>query len=192
MIFIDPLPVCIMASPAWLARLCSPRCSPRHVHHTVAIYAAKLQYRATMQDNAIGNPLAPLLIRVAAMIYESLLIVAVILVAALPFLMLLGNAEVGWRHFVFQLYLAGVLLLYFSAFWMRSGQTLAMKTWRIRLVGPGGGRLSFKQSVSRFALALSGLLLAGAGFWWALFDRDRQFLHDRLLGTRLVRVPRQP
>jgi len=42
----------------------------------------------------------------------------------------------------------------------------------------------------RFCLALAGLALAGAGFWWALFDRDRQFLHDRLLGTRLIRVPR--
>ena len=38
---------------------------------------------------------------------------------------------------------------------------------------------------------LLGLALAGAGFWWALFDRDRQFLHDRLARTRLVRVPRK-
>jgi uncharacterized RDD family membrane protein YckC len=45
--------------------------------------------------------------------------------------------------------------------------------------------------VLRFFLALLGLLLAGAGFWWALVDRDRQFLHDRLAGTRLVRVPRK-
>jgi len=43
----------------------------------------------------------------------------------------------------------------------------------------------------RFSLALIGLLLAGVGFWWALFDRDRQFLHDRIVGTRLVRVPRK-
>ncbi len=145
-----------------------------------------------MQDNAIGVAPAPLLIRIAVMIYELLLATAVVFVAALPFLLLIGNAESGWRHFVFQLYLAGVLFMYFSAFWMRSGQTLAMKTWRIRLVNPDGSRLTLKQSVFRFVLALLGLLLAGAGFWWALFDRDRQFFHDHLLGTRLVRVPRQP
>ncbi|MBI4203902.1 MAG: RDD family protein, partial [Betaproteobacteria bacterium] len=40
--------------------------------------------------------------------------------------------------------------------------------------------------VYRFLFALGGLVLCGAGFAWALFDRDRQFLHDRLAGTRIV------
>jgi uncharacterized RDD family membrane protein YckC len=124
------------------------------------------------------------------MIYEALLVTAVIFIAALPFLYLVGNAETGWRHFAFQLYLLGVLFAYFSTFWLRSGQTLAMKTWRIRLIDRAGGTISLRQAALRFALALVGLMLAGAGFWWALFDRDRQFLHDRLARTRLVRVPR--
>jgi uncharacterized RDD family membrane protein YckC len=96
-----------------------------------------------------------------------------------------------WQRHLFQAYILGILFAYFSAFWLRSGQTLAMKTWRIRLVQANGDTLTFKQAVLRFFLALLGLLLAGAGFWWALFDRDRQFLHDRLVGTRLVRVPRK-
>jgi uncharacterized RDD family membrane protein YckC len=152
-----------------------------------------------MQDNAIALSPASFLVRISAMVYELLLVTAVLFVASLPFLLffLAGGAETGWRlltgwkHVVFQLYLTGVLFAYFSAFWMRSGQTLAMKTWRIRLVRLDGGRLTLQQSALRFALALAGLLLAGAGFWWALFDRDRQFLHDRLAGTRLVRVPRK-
>ncbi len=144
-----------------------------------------------MQDNAIVPVPATFLARVAAMVYELLLVTAVLFIASLPFLYLVGNAETGWRHYVFQLYLVGVLFAYFSAFWRRSGQTLAMKTWRIRLVDLNGGRVSLKQAALRFALALPGLALAGAGFWWALFDRDRQFLHDRLAGTRLVRVPRK-
>lgn len=144
-----------------------------------------------MQDNAIAPVPAPFLARLAAMIYEALLVTAVIFIAALPFLYLVGNAETGWRHLAFQLYLLGVLFAYFSAFWLRSGQTLAMKTWRIRLVDLAGGTISIKQAALRFALALVGLMLAGAGFWWALFDRDRQFLHDRLARTRLVRVPRK-
>ena len=144
-----------------------------------------------MQDNAIAPVAATFLARVAAMIYELLLVTAVLFVASLPFLYLVGNAETGWRHYVFQLYLVGVLFAYFSAFWMRSGQTLAMKTWRIRLVDLNGGRPTLRQSALRFVFALLGLALAGAGFWWALFDRDRQFLHDRLARTRLVRVPRK-
>ena len=144
-----------------------------------------------MQDNAIAFAPASFLVRVAAMIYELLLVTAVLFVASLPFLYAVGSALTGWRHVAFQLYLIGVLFAYFSTFWMRSGQTLAMKTWRIRLVNRSGGPLTFRQSALRFALALAGLLLAGAGFWWALLDRDRQFLHDRMAGTRLVRVPRK-
>jgi uncharacterized RDD family membrane protein YckC len=159
------------------------------VRHAMAICLTKPQYRATMQDNAIALPTAPFLIRIAAMVYELLLVTAVVFVAALPFLYLAGNAESGWRHLVFQLYLAGVMFAYFSTFWMRSGQTLAMKTWRIRLVNPEGAPLTLMQAALRFILALFGLALAGAGFWWALFDRDRQFLHDRIVGSRLVRVP---
>ena len=144
-----------------------------------------------MQDNAIAPTPAPLLIRFAVMVYELLLVTAVVFVASLPFLYLVGNAQTGWRHYVFQLYLVSVLFAYFSAFWLRSGQTLAMKTWRIRLVNPDGKPISRKQAALRFILALLGLALAGAGFWWALFDRDRQFFHDRVAGTRVVRVPRK-
>jgi len=144
-----------------------------------------------MQDNAIATATAPFLVRIAAMVYESLLVTAVVFVTALPFLYLVGTAESGWTRHVFQLYLLGILFVYFSAFWLRSGQTLAMKTWRIRLVTVDGGTLTFRQALLRFVLALFGLLLGGAGFWWALFDRDRQFLHDRIAGTRLIRVPRK-
>jgi uncharacterized RDD family membrane protein YckC len=144
-----------------------------------------------MQDNATSFAPASFLVRIAAMVYELLLVTAVLFVASLPFLYLFGNAQSGWRHLVFQLYLVGVLFAYFSAFWLRSGQTLAMKTWRIRLVRLDGGTLTLQQAALRFLIALFGLLLAGAGFWWALFDRDGQFLHDRIAGTRLVRVPRK-
>ena len=144
-----------------------------------------------MQDNATKVVPPSFLVRIAAMIYESLLVTAVIFVAALPFLYLVGNAETGWRRHLFQLYLVAVLFAYFSVFWLRSGQTLAMKTWRIRLINPDGAALTLRQAALRFSLAWFGLLLVGAGFWWALFDRDRQFLHDRIVGTRLIRVPRK-
>jgi uncharacterized RDD family membrane protein YckC len=144
-----------------------------------------------MQDNAIALPPAPFLARIAAMIYESLLVIAVVFVASFIIIPVVGEMHAPWQRHLFQVYILGVVFTYFSAFWLRSGQTLAMKTWRIRLINLHGGPLSFKQAVLRFALALAGLLLAGAGFWWALFDRDKQFLHDRIIGTRLVRVPRK-
>jgi uncharacterized RDD family membrane protein YckC len=57
-----------------------------------------------------------------------------------------------------------------------------MKAWRIRLVG-----VTPRRALARFVLALV-LVPTGIGILWALFDRDRQFLQDRLAGTRLVRA----
>jgi uncharacterized RDD family membrane protein YckC len=97
--------------------------------------------------------------------------------------------------------LAGVAAVYFIWFWSHRRQTLAMRTWKIELRSADGGAPRLDQLLLRYMLAWSGLLfhaaglnvLAGfglllffAGLLWALFDRDRQFLHDRLSGTRLV------
>ncbi|MGV8990907.1 MAG: RDD family protein [Thiobacillus sp.] len=142
-----------------------------------------------MQYNAIALTPAPLLSRFAAMVYELLLVTAVVFVASFIIMPVIGDMHTPWQRHLFQIYILGVLLAYFSAFWLRSGQTLAMKTWRIRLVQQNGDTLTFKQAMLRFVLALLGLMLAGIGFWWAFFDRDKQFFHDRLAGTRLIRVP---
>ena len=143
-----------------------------------------------MQDNAIASSTAPLLARFAAMIYESLLVTAVVFVASFIIIPVVGEMRAPWQRHLFQFYVLSVVFAYFAAFWLRSGQTLAMKTWRIRLVNQAGETISFRQAALRFGLALIGLFAAGFGFWWGFFDRDRQFLHDRLAGTRLVRLPR--
>ena len=71
-------------------------------------------------------------------------------------------------------------------YWRRSGQTLAMQTWKLRIVSVDGNPVSLRQGWLRYALAWPSVLFFGAGLVWALFDRDRQFLHDRLSGTRIV------
>lgn len=126
--------------------------------------------------------------RMVSMFYESLLLVALLMVAAFAYLPLLGIPHSPFQKAVFQLYLIGVLLAYFVIFWKRGGQTLAMKTWHIRLVTANGGSLPAPLCILRFTLALAGSLCGGLGFVWALFDRDRQFLHDRIAGTRLVQA----
>ncbi len=143
-----------------------------------------------MQTNAIAPTTAPFPVRLAVMLYELLLVVAVVFVASFAVLPIVGDLHAPWQKHLFQAFLFGVLFAYFAAFWLRSGQTLAMKTWRVRLVRADGRPLTLKLAAQRFCLAFLGLALGGLGFWWALLDRDRQFLHDRLLGTRLVRVPR--
>lgn len=139
-----------------------------------------------MTDNAIAAPTASLRTRLAAMVYESLLVVAVVFIAGFVFIGISGDAQTGWKHIVFQVFLLGIVFAYFSIFWRRSGQTLAMKTWRIKLVDREGKLISLQRALLRFGLALVGLSLLGVSIVWAWFDRDRQFLHDRLAKTRLI------
>ncbi|MGA8006641.1 MAG: RDD family protein [Burkholderiales bacterium] len=132
-----------------------------------------------------------LLRRLAAMTYEGTLLFGVAFVSTALFLLASGGTSglEGWRHLALQLYLGAVFAGYFLWCWLRGGQTLAMKAWHIRLVAPGRERVPPGKALLRFVLAVL-LVPSGIGIVWALFDRERQFLHDRLAGTRLVSVPR--
>jgi len=124
--------------------------------------------------------------RLVCMVYESLLLCGVIFFDGLLFLGASGGAPGGWLRHAFQLYLFLVIGLYFAGSWRRRGQTLAMKTWKLRLVGANGARISLRQALVRYVCAWPCLALGGIGILYALSDRDRQFLHDRLAGTKIV------
>ncbi len=124
--------------------------------------------------------------RLASALYDLLLIVALTFVATFPFLAFLGDATHGWRRHLLQAWVLTVIGAYFVWFWTRGGQTLPMKTWHIRLVGRDGRPVGAARALHRYLLALLGTAALGLGFFWALFDRDRQFLHDRLAGTSLI------
>jgi uncharacterized RDD family membrane protein YckC len=149
------------------------------------------------------------------MLYESLLLFAVAFIAAWVFFFASGGREAsGLLRLTLQLFLLAVFAAYFLWCWLRGGQTLAMKTWRIRLVAPGKARVPPATALLRFVyasalvgaffaaitaafahrnpwLAFASLAVAGTWLGWALVDRDRQFLHDRLAGTRLELVLRE-
>jgi uncharacterized RDD family membrane protein YckC len=124
--------------------------------------------------------------RLGSALYDLLLVVALVLVATFPYLAIFGDSTLGWRRHALQGWVLIVAASYFVGFWTYGGQTLPMKTWRIRLVGADGSKVGVLRGLHRFAIALLGTLAAGLGFFWALWDRDRQFLHDRLSGTALV------
>ena len=116
------------------------------------------------------------------MLYEALLVFAVSFFAAWLFFFASGgrDATAGALRIELQAFILVVLAAYFLWCWLRGGQTLAMRAWKIRLVDVTPAR-----AVLRFLLALA---LLPASVLWALVDRDRQFLHDRLAGTRLVQA----
>ena len=76
---------------------------------------------------------------------------------------------------------------YFVWFWRNGGQTLPMKTWHIKVVTHSGAKLSWTVAIKRYLYAVAGSFALGITYFWAIFDRDRQFLHDRVAGTRIVR-----
>lgn len=141
--------------------------------------------------------------------YEACLLFGVTFIAAYLWLALLQWRWPlsGLRLTLFQIYVYLIIGLYFVYFWRLSGQTLAMKTWRICLRTQTGQRLGVGRSIWRYMLIWWGVFpsavvanlaadptVGAAGFigccvlsWaWALVDPDRQFLYDRLARTRLV------
>jgi len=120
------------------------------------------------------------------MIYESLLLFGIAFFAGLLFLGVAGTGPSGWTRFAFQVYLFLVIGIYFVGSWRHRGQTLAMKTWKLRLVGAGGARITLRQAIVRYVCAWPCLVLGGIGILYAPFDRERRFLHDRLAGTSIV------
>lgn len=120
--------------------------------------------------------------RLASMVYEAVLLFAVGFFAAWLFYFASGGHDAtsgGLRHLL-QLFIGTVFAAYFLWCWLRGGQTLAMKAWRIRLVDVTPAR-----ALARFALAAL-LVPTLISILWSLLDREGQFLHDRLAGTRLV------
>ena len=124
--------------------------------------------------------------RFASGCYELLLLTAILFVGAWIFLLFSSAFEPSSGRLLLRLYLTGLAAIYFIYCWTHGGQTLAMKTWRLRVVMKDGRPLSLRAAVYRYLGAFVSASLGGAGFLWALFDRDRQFLHDRFAGTRIV------
>ena len=156
--------------------------------------------------------------RVSCSLYEQLVLLGVI-----AFTFLLPNLGLGiffnislpsWLTFI---YLYAVLGIYFVWYWTKSGQTLAMQTWRIRMISQNGYKLTQRQALWRYVFGslwimpcvllqfifhlekwqIIEMLFTVALFLWPLsiyLDRripgERQGLPDRIAGTRLVELPK--
>lgn len=123
--------------------------------------------------------------RLLCLIYEALLLTAVILTAGGVATAIAQTAGLTYPRILTRAVVIIACAGYFAIQWQRRGQTLPMKTWRIRLVSVNGNPVTLQQALLRMALATLGYA-AGISILWALVDRDRQFLHDRLAGTRLI------
>jgi uncharacterized RDD family membrane protein YckC len=147
--------------------------------------------------------------RLACFVYEGVLLFGVVMISAYLFSSLTQQRHALQGRHELQAFLFLILGIYFGWFWSRSGQTVAMKAWHIRVVDAAGRPLTQSRAVLRYLLswlwfapallalwitglrsggAVTGVLVAGV-LGYALVARlhpQRQFLHDALCGTRLV------
>ena len=123
--------------------------------------------------------------RLAAILYDSLLIIAMWLITTLLLVAFINDgAELRGPLFQFGLYFEACL--FYSYFWRLRGQTLGMQVWKIKLVSPSLQTLSWQECFARLFFALVSVSMLGLGFIWMLFDPERLTWHDRASGTRVV------
>ncbi len=149
--------------------------------------------------------------RLAAMLYEGVLLFGVLMATSIPYAAFTDQRHALQGRHGFQIFLFLVLGAYFIGFWTHGGQTLAMKTWQVQLRRADGAPVRLPQATLRYLASwlwflpalgvvwLAGLTQGSAQFWSTLLAGmlvyaglsrllpDRQFLHDVICGTRLVR-----
>jgi uncharacterized RDD family membrane protein YckC len=137
-------------------------------------------------------PSAGLFRRLAALFYDLLLIVAVLMTVTWLLLPLTRGAaitqeSVGAFEYLYRALLLGLVFFYFGFSWTRAGETVGMLAWKIRVVRHDGALLRWRDVLLRLVAATLSWLPAGLGYFWMLIDREHLTWHDRLSRTRVVR-----
>lgn len=153
-------------------------------------------------DRLSELPPAGLLRRVGALIYDGLLVIALVMTTAglvnlfaarpevpegaesvsLEGMEVVSGPMLGSLIFV-------LVFTFFAYFWVRHGRTLGMQAWHLRVQTLEGYNITPMQALVRFFVAIPSLFLCFAGFFWMWLDPARMTLHDRVSGTRIVHMP---
>jgi uncharacterized RDD family membrane protein YckC len=134
--------------------------------------------------------------RLGALLYDSLLLVGVLMVAnaivVIPYEVVTGHHlyEGFLSLTLLRLYLLAVVAAFYVYFWTHGGQTLGMRAWRIRVIGKDGSKLGVGIALKRFGWSLVSAVPAGLGLWWSIFSRDGLAWHDSRTRTRVVLLPK--
>ena len=101
---------------------------------------------------------------------------------------MLGMPSEAWLP-LYQLFLFEIILLiFFTGFWLRGGQTLGMRAWKLKLVRTDGHPLRWTDALKRHFAAILSWLVLGLGFLWIFVDSEGLAWHYRLSNTRLILI----
>lgn len=130
-----------------------------------------------MQTNTHYRP-AGLLRRIAAMFYDSLLIIAILIIATYLLLPFTHGQAIEAGNVWYQIYLLLIIVGFYGGFWYFRGQTLGMLAWHMKLYSMHGGEVTFKQIFIRFTVACISILCFGIGLLWVFTNKQRRSLYD--------------
>lgn len=132
--------------------------------------------------------------RFAALIYDSLLLAALLLVYTGIMVGIHGGAITeaggGYWWYLYRGGEAAIVAAYYVVNWMQSGQTLGMRAWHLRAVSESGKPLRFLPALWRCVCGFLAWAPAALGVLWLYADPEHLALHDRLSGTRVVHLAR--
>ena len=132
-----------------------------------------------------------LLRRFGAILYDTLLVLALLFITTIPFIALRGGEPVeADDNVLYQACIGLVVFLFFVGFWSRSGRTLGMQSWGLRVETADGQIPTIRVASIRFFAAILSWVPLGLGFLWQLWDKDGLTWHDRLSRTRLRHYPK--
>ncbi|MCP5143426.1 MAG: RDD family protein [Gammaproteobacteria bacterium] len=124
--------------------------------------------------------------RLAAIVYDSLLLFGVLFLATIPLVVLAGGQAIRPQNALFTAYLVLVVFGYFTYFWTGGRRTLGMKSWHLHVVTLDGQPPTFRQATLRFAIAILSWAILGLGFISSVFHQQHLCWHDHFSDTRLV------
>ena len=150
-----------------------------------------------VMSEATPSPALPR--RLVAMVYDTFLVLPLVMVSVAVALglqtLVTGSPAEGevvqMNAHIVQGVAAGTVILFYSWFWIKNGQTLGMQAWRIKLVTFSGEPPGVRASVVRCFGALLSAACLGLGYLWCLVDRRGRYWHDYLSQTELVLLPKR-
>ncbi len=124
--------------------------------------------------------------RLAAMLYDLFPILSILIAVTVVAMLFTPGREIpagSWWH---QLSLCLGVYAYFVISWIRFGQTIGMRAWRLKLVSESG--LTWPRLSIRFLLSLLSWLPVGLGYLRTVFAEDQQSWHDRMMQCRMILI----
>ena len=152
------------------------------------------------RQQILGYPRAGLFRRLASILYDGIIVGAIWMLFGFIMQLVVGpdtselvdgrvRTDPVLGNILFFLMLTSCAA-FFGWFWTRSGQTVGMLAWRIKVVDRDGGPVSVRQAAVRLLLAWPAFCLLGLGYLWLFVDAEGDALHDKISGTRVVVVPK--